>query len=801
MLPPESAQVEFEGEIGVVLKAPLRRATVGEAEAAIAGITCVNDVTARDLQRSEEQWTRAKGFDTFCAVGPRVVALDPSRFASLEVRCRLNGETRQHGLARDMVFSIGTLVAYISQVMTLEPGDLVATGTPAGVGVLRAGDTVEVEIPLKSVRSAQSRSPRNGGHDACGGRVPSHAARAATRRYCRRAKVGNSRVGGNHACSDPPVSGAAGHDGRSSARYVEKWSLPLVRRIPGFVAVSADAGEAERILTAWGLFETAEGAEAASGLAQDWFGKEWGSFRALPPEVIGGQVLAAATRRWPEPGAAPVADRRAGLIAGSLGSATSAAGASSAATSRTGRASSFRRAERAVGVTQQRDAGAPGARRQGPGRACRGVPARGRRDVGHHRHGQCSGPAASSPARCSPGCSYFLVLKTQRTIERNSSEWRPAVRADAGLTEGDYARRSPPVRGCRSRRSPPPGAPGLSACRTLSAKPAKRRSVQLTRQQVAGDEQFGVQDGRARGPADRVVTQDHKPVVEHLVGEQPADRDAHPATRVPIDRRGCGRSGSERTIRGRSGAVGSRRAWGTPVNCANAARPRRSRSAWRGQLDAHLAADVAIETLDVHPVALGAHRERRGLKPARAQVPENLSGLALDLLLPWPAMNGITLSVMSIAGTPGYPALGDRPGASSRCTRPARTPARAGRATTRSRSPSNSDSSRRTRGPAAARAPQSAPGSPPGTTNGTSGSIRYADELLSTGYPAATKQPSTSRAISVRETRKTRSQSSGGSRRWTTSPRTLAGMSPGKRQRHALGERLARRAIRRRRPR
>jgi 2-keto-4-pentenoate hydratase/2-oxohepta-3-ene-1,7-dioic acid hydratase in catechol pathway len=147
VLPPESAQVEFEGEIGVVLKAPLRRATVGQAEAAIAGITCVNDVTARDLQRSEEQWTRAKGFDTFCAVGPRVVALDPSRFASLEVRCRLNGETRQHGLARDMVFSIGTLVAYISQVMTLEPGDLVATGTPAGVGVLRAGDTVEVEIP------------------------------------------------------------------------------------------------------------------------------------------------------------------------------------------------------------------------------------------------------------------------------------------------------------------------------------------------------------------------------------------------------------------------------------------------------------------------------------------------------------------------------------------------------------------------------------------------------------------------------------------------------------------------------
>jgi 2-keto-4-pentenoate hydratase/2-oxohepta-3-ene-1,7-dioic acid hydratase in catechol pathway len=147
VLPPESTQVEYEAEIGVVLKGRLRRATRAQAEAAIAGITCVNDVTARDLQRSDEQWTRAKGFDTFCAVGPRVVPVDAARFPGLEVRCRLNGELRQHGVARDMVFGIGTLVAYISQIMTLEPGDLVATGTPAGVGVLRPGDTVEVEIP------------------------------------------------------------------------------------------------------------------------------------------------------------------------------------------------------------------------------------------------------------------------------------------------------------------------------------------------------------------------------------------------------------------------------------------------------------------------------------------------------------------------------------------------------------------------------------------------------------------------------------------------------------------------------
>ena len=147
VLPPESGQVEYEGEIGVVIGRSLRRATEAQARAAIAGITCVNDVTARDLQRSEELWTRAKGFDTFCPVGPRVVPVDPARLTELEVRCRVNGVGRQHGRARDMVFGFLALVAYISQVMTLEPGDLIATGTPSGVGPLHAGDVVEVEIP------------------------------------------------------------------------------------------------------------------------------------------------------------------------------------------------------------------------------------------------------------------------------------------------------------------------------------------------------------------------------------------------------------------------------------------------------------------------------------------------------------------------------------------------------------------------------------------------------------------------------------------------------------------------------
>ena len=147
VLPPESVQVEFEGEIGVVIGRSLRRATETDARTAIAGITCVNDVTARDLQRSDEQWTRAKGFDTFCPIGPRVVPMDPDAFGTLEVRCRVNGVERQHGRSRDMAFGIVRLIAYISQVMTLEPGDLIATGTPSGVGPLRAGDVVEVEIP------------------------------------------------------------------------------------------------------------------------------------------------------------------------------------------------------------------------------------------------------------------------------------------------------------------------------------------------------------------------------------------------------------------------------------------------------------------------------------------------------------------------------------------------------------------------------------------------------------------------------------------------------------------------------
>lgn len=143
-LPTMSKQVEFEGEIGVVIGQRLTRADQNQARAAIMGIAAVNDVTARDLQKSDSQWTRAKGFDTFCPVGPP--GEPPSDLGSLEVVTRVNGVERQRGKASEMAFSIPMLLSYISKIMTLEPGDLVATGTPAGVGTLKAGDEVEVEV-------------------------------------------------------------------------------------------------------------------------------------------------------------------------------------------------------------------------------------------------------------------------------------------------------------------------------------------------------------------------------------------------------------------------------------------------------------------------------------------------------------------------------------------------------------------------------------------------------------------------------------------------------------------------------
>ncbi|HEX5973067.1 MAG TPA: fumarylacetoacetate hydrolase family protein [Gemmatimonadaceae bacterium] len=143
-LPRVSKQVEYEGEIGIVIGARLHKTDADQARRAIAGIVAANDVTARDLQRSDSQWTRAKGFDTFCAVGS--VGPAPADLASLTVVTRVNGKVRQEGRASDMVFNIPALIAYISGVMTLEKHDLILTGTPDGVGTLAPGDVVEVEI-------------------------------------------------------------------------------------------------------------------------------------------------------------------------------------------------------------------------------------------------------------------------------------------------------------------------------------------------------------------------------------------------------------------------------------------------------------------------------------------------------------------------------------------------------------------------------------------------------------------------------------------------------------------------------
>jgi 2-keto-4-pentenoate hydratase/2-oxohepta-3-ene-1,7-dioic acid hydratase in catechol pathway len=144
ILPPQSKQVEHEGELVVVIGKRGRNIIAEKANDYIFGYTVGNDITARDLQKTDELWTRAKGFDTFCSFGPWIdTEFDPS---DAVVTCRVNGQMRQMASTRDMVFNIGVLIAYISSIMTLEPGDLIFTGTPAGVGALKDGDEVVVEI-------------------------------------------------------------------------------------------------------------------------------------------------------------------------------------------------------------------------------------------------------------------------------------------------------------------------------------------------------------------------------------------------------------------------------------------------------------------------------------------------------------------------------------------------------------------------------------------------------------------------------------------------------------------------------
>ena len=154
VLPPESSQVDYEAELGVVIGAKAKRVSENDALDHVAGYICVNDVSARDLQFADGQWTRGKSPDTFCPVGPRLVPreeiADPQ---ALAIRCIVNGEALQDSSTAQMIFSVAEIIAYTSQIITLEPGDLIATGTPAGVGVfrdpkvlLKDGDEVSVEI-------------------------------------------------------------------------------------------------------------------------------------------------------------------------------------------------------------------------------------------------------------------------------------------------------------------------------------------------------------------------------------------------------------------------------------------------------------------------------------------------------------------------------------------------------------------------------------------------------------------------------------------------------------------------------
>ncbi|GIU92023.1 MAG: 2-hydroxyhepta-2,4-diene-1,7-dioate isomerase [Acidimicrobiia bacterium] len=157
--PPDSHEVHHEAELAVVIGRVARNVAPEEATSYVFGYTAANDVSARDLQRRDGQWTRAKGFDTFCPLGPAIeTELDPRE--RLAVTCRVNGELRQSGFTSDMVFGVAELVAFISRVMTLLPGDVILTGTPSGVGPVTPGDTMEVEVEGVGVLANPVVSPR-----------------------------------------------------------------------------------------------------------------------------------------------------------------------------------------------------------------------------------------------------------------------------------------------------------------------------------------------------------------------------------------------------------------------------------------------------------------------------------------------------------------------------------------------------------------------------------------------------------------------------------------------------------------
>ncbi len=147
VLPPQSERVDYEAELALIIGRRCRAVEPGAAWDHVLGVTCGNDVTARDLQQTDDQWTRAKGFDTFCPLGPWLLTgLQESGMVDLEVSCRVNGDLRQRSRTSDMIFSPAELIAYASSIMTLEPGDVILTGTPEGVGPLAPGDSVDVHV-------------------------------------------------------------------------------------------------------------------------------------------------------------------------------------------------------------------------------------------------------------------------------------------------------------------------------------------------------------------------------------------------------------------------------------------------------------------------------------------------------------------------------------------------------------------------------------------------------------------------------------------------------------------------------
>ena len=144
ILPPQTKELNYEGELAVVIKDTVRNISKDEARRYIAGYTCANDVTARDLQRIDGQWTRAKSFDTFCPLGPRIVSdIDPK---NLFIITRVNGVVKQNSNTKNMIFDVFELISFVSEIMTLLPGDVIITGTPPGVGAIEAGDVVQIEI-------------------------------------------------------------------------------------------------------------------------------------------------------------------------------------------------------------------------------------------------------------------------------------------------------------------------------------------------------------------------------------------------------------------------------------------------------------------------------------------------------------------------------------------------------------------------------------------------------------------------------------------------------------------------------